>query len=120
MKNNPITTHVLDTSLGKPASGITIELLVQQDNKWRLLSSAVTNEDGRITDWQDNTWYQEKVDEQLFGTYKIVFLLEPYWQQQNLTAFYPSVDINFKLEDTRHHHIPLLLSPYGYSTYRGS
>tara|TARA_R110001583_G_C5630985_1_gene407041 strand:+ start:534 stop:896 length:363 start_codon:yes stop_codon:yes gene_type:complete len=120
MKNNPITTHILNTALGKPAPDINIQLFVLKGKEWILLSCAITNQDGRIDDWQDNSWYQNKQSEQLFATYKIVFSLEDYWQQQNIDAFYPSAEICFKVQDARHHHIPLLLSPYGYSTYRGS
>jgi len=120
MNNNPITTHILDTSQGKPAADVQIKLLVLQGKEWVSLSSAVTNQDGRIADWQDNEWYQDKDIKQLFGTYKIVFALDPYWEKQAAPAFYPSAEITFRLQDERHHHIPLLLNAFGYSTYRGS
>lgn len=120
MKNNPITTHILNTALGKPAASIAIQLFVLKDNEWSLLSSAVTNEDGRIDDWHETQWYQDKTPEQLFATYKIVFSLEDYWEKQGIDGFYPSAEISFKVQDERHHHIPLLLTAYGYSTYRGS
>lgn len=119
MNKNPITTHILDTSQGKPAANVHIQLLVLKANEWTLLSDAMTNQDGRIEDWQEN-WYQNLDIEQLFGTYKIVFDLDPYWQTQSISAFYPSAEICFRLQDNRHHHIPLLLTAYGYSTYRGS
>lgn len=125
MKKNPITTHILDTSQGKPAANVAIQLFVlnsthSKDNEWILLSNAITNQDGRIEDWQENSWYQEATMEQLFGTYKIVFALAPYWEKQGIPTFYPSAEICFRLQDERHHHIPLLLTAYGYSTYRGS
>jgi len=120
MNHNPITTHILNTALGKPATGINIELFVLKGQDWVLLSTAVTNADGRIDDWQDNSWYLNTPAETLFATYKIVFSLDSYWQEQSIDAFYPSAEICFKMQDTRHHHIPLLLSPYSYSTYRGS
>jgi len=120
MNNNPITTHILNTALGKPAADISIQLFVLQGKQWLLLSSAITNQDGRIDDWHETGWYQDKASEELFATYKIVFALDDYWQQQNIDSFYPSAEICFKVQDLRHHHIPLLLSPYGYSTYRGS
>ena len=119
MNNNPITTHILDTSLGKPAANVNIQLYVLKDSQWTLLSDAKTNQDGRIEDWQDN-WYREMTIEQLFATYKIVFQLDPYWEAHSIPAFYPSAEICFRLQDERHHHIPLLLTAYGYSTYRGS
>ena len=120
MNQNPITTHILDTSQGKPAANVQIQLLVLQGKEWVTLSSGVTNQDGRIEDWQDNSWYQNTSIEQLFGTYKIVFELDPYWETQLTPAFYPSAEVCFRLQDKRHHHIPLLLNAFGYSTYRGS
>lgn len=120
MNNNPITTHILNTSLGKPAPNVQIQLWVLKENKWQQLSSATTNSDGRIDQWQETSWYENLSPEQLFATYKIIFDLDDYWQQQNSPAFYPSAEICFRLQDTRHHHIPLLLAAHGYSTYRGS
>jgi len=118
--NNPITTHILDTSQGKPAENVNITLFVLQGKEWVKLSSAITNQDGRINDWQDNSWYQDTTITDLFGTYKLVFDLDPYWETQSTPAFYPSAEISFRLQDERHHHIPLLLNAFGYSTYRGS
>ena len=120
MNKNPITTHILDTSKGKPAANVHIQLFVLKANEWSLLSDAITNQDGRIEDWQDNSWYQDASIKDLFGTYKIVFELDPYWETQSTPAFYPSAEIAFRLQDERHHHIPLLLNAFGYSTYRGS
>lgn len=120
MKNPPITTHVLNTALGKPAPGIHLALWVLKGEQWVMLSTAITNEDGRINSWDDASWFEHKTPEQLLGTYKIVFSLERYWQAQAIDAFYPCAEICFKVQDTKHHHIPLLLSPYSYSTYRGS
>jgi len=120
MNQNPITTHILDTSQGKPAANVQIQLLVLQGKEWVTLSSGITNQDGRVEDWQDNSWYQNTSIEQLFGTYKIVFELDPYWETQLTPAFYPSAEVCFRLQDKRHHHIPLLLNAFGYSTYRGS
>jgi len=120
MSHNPITTHILDTALGKPAPGVNLQLFVLDGSEWKLLSSAVTNADGRIDAWQESDWYEGKTPEQLFATYKINFSLDSYWELQAIDAFYPSAEICFRVQDDRHHHIPLLLSPYGYSTYRGS
>ncbi|MCU4676031.1 hydroxyisourate hydrolase [Catenovulum sp. 2E275] len=114
MNKSPITTHVLDTALGKPAAGINIELYQQTQTGWQLLASGETDADGRITNWLNP---QTKLE---FATYKLIFKLEAYWQQQQQTVFYPSAEICFNLSEQAHYHIPLLLSPYGYSTYRGS
>jgi len=120
MIDNPITTHILDTSSGKPAANVPIQLYVLKNKEWLLVASSSTNIDGRINDWNSTTWYQDREQEQLFATYKIVFDLDSYWQDHATPAFYPTAEVSFRLQDKRHHHIPLLLSAYGYSTYRGS
>ena len=120
MNQNPITSHILDTSLGKPAADIQVQLYVLEAQEWKLLSEGISDSDGRINEWQDNNWYINKELDTLFATYKIVFSLDNYWQQQSSPAFYPNAEVCFRLQDTRHHHIPLLLNAFGYSTYRGS
>jgi 5-hydroxyisourate hydrolase len=97
-----ITTHVLNTATGAPAAGVPVTLEVWQQD-WTLLSRTVTNEDGRA----------RLVEEAALGRYRITFTI-------GVEAFYPEIAIQFTVRDARHHHIPLLLSPFGYSTYRGS
>ena len=112
MSKSPITSHVLDTNSGFPAKGIPVTLYQQTDEGWSQLASAKTDDDGRVTDWLS-------ADTELaFGTYKVSFELENYYQGES--SFYPFADVVFTVSDKRHHHIPLLLSPFGYSTYRGS
>jgi len=120
MNHNPITTHILDTSTGKPAANVPVSLFVLNDKNWELLTSGTTNADGRIAEWTSKNWYADQTEEQLFATYKVLFDLDSYWQNNPTRAFYPSAEIVFRMQDTRHHHIPLLLSDFGYSTYRGS
>jgi 5-hydroxyisourate hydrolase len=105
-----ITTHVLDTAQGKPAEGIPIGLeLLGADQKWAPVAKGVTNSDGRIKDFMKEGSLQK-------GTYKMQFETGAY-----SNGFYPYVDVVFEIKDeTQHYHVPLLLSPYGYSTYRGS
>jgi 5-hydroxyisourate hydrolase len=111
MSKSVITTHVLDTSIGKPAEGIPIALFQQTDSGWQRLDEAKTDADGRIMSWS-------VPDDQLpFGVYKLTFTLTDYYGDD---SFYPYADIVFHRKDDRHHHIPLLLTPFGYSTYRGS
>lgn len=112
MNKSPITTHILDTSTGKPAANVAVQLFVHTNNEWQLIAQGKTNSDGRITDWL-NTDVE-------FATYKLVFDLDSYYENQETPAFYPEAQITFRLQDKKHHHIPLLLSPFGYSTYRGS
>lgn len=111
-----ISTHVLDTARGAPAGGVAVSLAIENtDESWTELSHAWTDEDGRVKPFF-------LVGEPLpSGTYRLVFETEPYYQGLDIECFYPQVTIVFKIDDTaQHYHIPLLLSPYGYSTYRGS
>jgi 5-hydroxyisourate hydrolase len=109
-----ITTHILDTSRGKPAAGVAVSLHQQQGDRWLQLTSDRTNQDGRIGDWLgDRVLHQ--------GTYKLVFLVQSYYQSMEQESFYPTIEIAFSIAgDGQHYHVPLLLNPYGYSTYRGS
>lgn len=110
-----ISTHVLDTSLGKPGVGISVTLSLLQDGQWQAVASGQTNEDGRIPGWLDDK------EVLLAGTYQISFALEDYFHSKGQQVFYPKAEIIFNVANPEEHfHIPLLLNPYGYSTYRGS
>ncbi|MEO8359082.1 MAG: hydroxyisourate hydrolase [Vicinamibacteria bacterium] len=110
---SPITTHVLDTSLGKPAANVAARLERLTDGKGEVMGSGVTNADGRIADLVDGP-----ID---IGRYRITFDTGAYFTERGVAAFFPEVAIVFEITDaTQHHHVPLLLSPFGYSTYRGS
>ena len=110
-----ITTHVLDTAVGKPAAGIDLTLSQFIDNEWKLLGGGTTNSDGRVGDLLPDNKILEA------GRYKVLFVTEQYFKNQGVEAFYPYADIVFDITgDGEHYHIPLLLSPFGYSTYRGS
>ena len=111
-----ITTHVLDASLGKPAAGVPATLFYLVNDDWQTLASGITNADGRIPNLLGT---QEKPLPA--GTYRMHFNTHSYLQANNLPVFYPFVDIVFCMSgEGEHYHIPLLLSPYSYSTYRGS
>ncbi|XP_074660479.1 5-hydroxyisourate hydrolase-like [Tubulanus polymorphus] len=114
--SNPLTTHVLDTSIGKPANDLPIKLFYDTPNiGWKLLSEGKTNSDGRLPNLITDPGTFVK------GTYKLYFDTASYFKQQNITGFYPYVDIVFEITSPgEHYHVPLLLNPYGYSTYRGS
>ncbi len=113
-KVSQITTHVLDTSVGTPAKGICIKLKKQVDATWQTVSLGITNADGRITD------LLPAGIELVPGHYQMCFQTKSYFEAQGKASFYPKVDIDFTTFDTTHYHIPLLLNPFGYSTYRGS
>ena len=108
-----ITTHILDTSKGCPAVGIKVVLYVLSREKEIELGRGVTNADGRIVDWGDAGIVDEGK-----GVYKIRFETKEYFG--TIPTFYPFVEICFELTTDGHYHIPLLISPFGYSTYRGS
>ena len=110
-----ITTHVLDTALGLPARGITITLFQQDEAGWKQLAAGVTNDDGRVPNFLPADLELPE------GTYRMHFVLENYLNASNQPVFYPYADVVFSIDGNgEHYHIPLLLSPFGYSTYRGS
>jgi len=114
-KKSPITTHVLDTATGFPAEGIAVELSMESGGQWSRLAAASTNADGRITDLLPADHALKS------GHYRMRFDTGRYFQSQKVEGFYPCAEIVFTIRDPKdHYHIPLLLSPFGYSTYRGS
>lgn len=114
-----ITTHILDTSAGRPASGVKIRLLQEIHGTWEEIGKAITNLDGRIDQWTPCEVSSGALDEP--GTFKLIFETASYFQKNNIATFYPYVEIVFIIDAPRqHYHVPLLLNPFGYSTYRGS
>jgi 5-hydroxyisourate hydrolase len=106
-----ISTHVLDTSLGKPAAGIRVTL--RRDNS--LIGSGITDDDGRVRD------LLEKGSALTEGNYTLSFSVSDYFAKTKRDAFYSDIQIDFRIgAGSEHYHVPLLLSPFGYSTYRGS
>ncbi len=113
-----ITTHILDVSVGLPAAGIPIRLEHHRDEQWHRVAIAITNADGRahVLDPDDEA-EPEPFNK---GDYRLTFEVAAYFKAQQVKAFYPFVQITFTVGETGHYHVPLLLSPFGYSTYRGS
>lgn len=109
-----ITTHILDTSKGKPAAGITIILYSGQTDAWKEIARGITNSDGRIPGLLTGNISL------VTGNYKMKFETKEYFTKNNIQTFYPFVEIVFEINTSEHYHIPLLLNPFGYSTYRGS
>ncbi|MDN3676770.1 2-oxo-4-hydroxy-4-carboxy-5-ureidoimidazoline decarboxylase [Flavobacterium paronense] len=112
LKVSQITTHVLDTSTGIPGKDISIRLQAFRNNIWQTIAQGITNGDGRIPDLLPQE-RNLKPD-----TYKMVFDTGNYYA--NTKTFYPKVEIIFNTFDETHYHVPLLVNPFGYSTYRGS
>ena len=103
-----VSTHVLDAVLGRPAMGIAVRLFAGED----LLAEGVTDEDGRCRLAEGAT---------RLGTHRLVFATGQWFAEQGREAFWPEVVLTFSVaEPAEHHHVPLLLSPFAYSTYRGS
>ena len=109
-----ITTHILDLSSGRPADGVKATLFQLEIGEWKKITEGVTNNDGRIP----NLLKKEVVLES--GAHKLRFETQAYFNLQSVETFYPYVEIIFEVLNNEHYHVPLLLSPYGYSTYRGS
>lgn len=109
-----LTTHILDTSKGLPAEGISVTLFQWKNDEWFHLASKHTNSDGRILDLLEKHLILNS------GSYKLCFETKPYFEKQQIKSFYPYVEIVFLINDASHYHVPLLLNPFGYSTYRGS
>ena len=109
-----VTTHVLDASLGRPGAHIPVRLeLLPDDEAPTLIAVGETDDDGRIT--------QLGPDQLPAGTYRLVFDTAQYFEATRTPAFYPRVEITFRTGGTaEHYHVPVLLSPFAYSTYRGS
>lgn len=111
---SPITTHVLDTAAGRPASGVPVMLEIEEDGRWRQIGGGTTDDDGRIASLLSK-------DDFAPGVYRITFNVDAYFLAQGRRTFYREVPVVFRVtEADQHYHVPLLLSPFGYSTYRGS
>ncbi|KAI0049250.1 Hydroxyisourate hydrolase, partial [Auriscalpium vulgare] len=134
MSKSPITCHILDSSLGKPAAGVEVRLLEyrhparnQGEDSWEPLAVGATNSDGRCLDLL--TWNgvseapasETPAKLRAGGLYKIVFRTKDYFESSERKSFYPWVEVTFEVVNPEeHYHIPLLISPYSYTTYRGS
>lgn len=111
---SPLTTHVLDTAKGRPAAGLSVRLERRIGSDYIALASGVTNADGRIVDLLTPAEFTK-------GVYRITFDTGAWYAAQDAQAFYPEASVVFEVTaPEEHHHVPLLLSPFGYSTYRGS
>ena len=109
-----ITTHVLDTARGHPAQGVPVVLECASGDGWQLLGSGATDADGRVRDLLAEGASPGA------GRYRLTFDTGAYFRDRGEAAFYPEVSVVFTVAADEHHHVPLLLSPFGYSTYRGS
>lgn len=108
---SPLTTHVLDTASGKPARGVPVVVERKTAGRWKVLGRGRTDADGRASGLLKPGLLTQ-------GVYRLTFDTAAYFKGK--PAFYPEISVVFRVRDSRHHHVPLLLNPFGYSTYRGS
>ena len=110
-----LSTHILDTSIGLPAPNVTVVCSHLIDGDWVQVGEGITDSDGRIKGLHGQN------DMVPGETYRLTFRTAAYFSAQGTTVFYPQVDVQFLVgNDKDHYHVPLLLNPFGYSTYRGS
>lgn len=104
-----LSTHVLDISLGQPAQGVRVTLEQGTD----ILATGVTDADGRVPEFKAGAPISA-------GVYRLRFLVDEYFTAGGRDSFYTEITVNFRVGGNEHYHVPLLISPFGYSTYRGS
>lgn len=113
--NYQLSSHILDITSGKPAPDVKITLSKKDKNdNWVLVEEKNTDANGRVKDFLK----QGKVNNT--GIYKLTFHTNPYFKSLGQKSFYPFIEVVFELADNEHYHVPITLSPFGYSTYRGS
>ena len=110
-----LSSHILDITSGKPASEVKITLS-KQDKKggWENVEEKITDSNGRIKD------FLKEDGESHIGIYKLTYHTSPYFKRNEQSTFYPYIEVIFELTDNEHYHVPITLSPFGYSTYRGN
>lgn len=110
-----LSSHILDVTQGMPASDVSIKLEKQHlPNQWILVDEKKTDDNGRITNFLPYT------DKKNHGIYKLTYFTAPYFKANNQKSFYPFIEVVFEILDEQHYHVPITLSPFGYSTYRGN
>lgn len=115
-KSYQLSSHILDINSGRPAAGVTIVLSkMNTDKSWEVIDWRTTDSNGRVKDF-----LEQKDGKTNKGTYKLTFLTASYFEALKQESFYPFIDVVFTIKDDNHYHVPITLSPFGYSTYRGS
>lgn len=111
-----LSSHILDITQGKPAANVKISLSKQNaSGTWAVIEEKTTDANGRIPDFLKNA---EGVDHK--GIYKLTYFTAPYFKSMGEDSFYPFIEVVFEIKDGNHYHVPITLSPFGYSTYRGN
>lgn len=111
-----LSSHILDITQGKPAPNVKITLSKQdKEGKWTIVDEKITDENGRIKDF-----LEKRAGVPHRGVYKLTYHTAPYFERLGQKSFYPFIEVVFELQDDGHYHVPITLSPFGYSTYRGN
>ena len=115
-KQYQLSSHILDINTGYPAKDVKISLSKMDNTKnWTVIDEKATDTNGRVKDFLLQDGQSDNK-----GIYKLTFHTEPYFKAQDKESFYPFIDVVFEIKDDSHYHVPITLSPYGYSTYRGN
>ena len=116
-KTYQLSSHILDVSKGMPAERVPIKLEKYNDVKktWSVVAEKITDKNGRVPDFLPNISGKSNM-----GIYRLTFITNDYFQRDNIESFYPFVEVVFQIKDANHYHVPITLSAYGYSTYRGN
>ncbi|MBE4948222.1 hydroxyisourate hydrolase [Chryseobacterium culicis] len=114
-KDFQLSTHILDVSKGIPAPDVIIRLekFNQHSKLWVYVDEKITDSNGRVSNFLPSSHPNT-------GIYKLIFLTSDYFKKSKTDSFYPFIEVVFEIKDQNHYHVPITLSPYGYSTYRGS
>lgn len=114
-QTHQLSSHILDISTGKPAPHVIVKLYkLSTKNTWETVSQNITDTNGRITNFLP---YSQNTNQ---GTYKLTFETLAYFQKNKLESFYPFVEVAFTINNNEHYHVPITISPFGYSTYKGN
>ncbi|OCK52925.1 hydroxyisourate hydrolase [Chryseobacterium sp. CBo1] len=110
-----LSSHILDVSKGLPVSGVKIKLekYSKQSKIWTFVDEKNTDTNGRISDFLPS-------EKDNLGIFKLTYYTSDYFRKDNTESFYPYIEVVFEIRDKNHYHVPITLSAYGYSTYRGS
>lgn len=110
-----LSSHILDISKGAPVNGVTIKLekMNEKDKTWSFVDQKITDVNGRIPDFLN-------AEKSNLGIYKLTYFTSDYFKSNNIESFYPFIEVVFQIKDQNHYHVPITLSAFGYSTYRGN
>lgn len=114
-QNYRLSSHILDIDAGVPASGVKITLeKMNPDGTWIFVDQKTTDENGRVKD------FLEEGTDDSNGIYRLTYHVKPYFERKGIETFYPFIEVAFEISGDKHYHVPITLSPFGYSTYRGN